>query len=292
MEKFFPQIKDIISAFDSLLLDDTSATANDGGFSMPEKYSLDTKPLNPETDNAKEEVQIKPSKAKKEFINTVVDEFGIETGKRASARTSLSVLADELFSNGSVSSDTVENLFNTLYDAGTLTVKGNEELVDYIKGTRFYVPSEVRRDITAKYDQFSNFAKKMTGNIYFSENTNDTRIDQFYEHLGKSYGNELFPATSSRAKMLERIVDVYNDSKNKTISLQESANINADNFGVEIEDSINRYSEILNSAMGKFADKSNFEVELKTEAQSKLNNAINMKLIKHTARKKPAYSTL
>lgn len=152
------------------------------------------------------------SRSKTSFKNDIITKFG--TSKIANTNLlnyTVENIQNDIISNGKLNDEQINNYFNELYDnlkkIDTVYYDEYKEVKKVIKNTKFYIPENIKSDIT----DFEQFRKNNMSNIIMTNNPENISIDTKYKELSEMYP-ELFPDDiNNQSDQLLRISEVAKD---------------------------------------------------------------------------------
>lgn len=221
----------------------------------------------------KQQQEIKDQKAKiatKELRQGLLNFFSVKAGKRAEIADQINSYADELIRSGTLTNESRRELFELLYANGEEVIRADKyrkNVRSAVKNGRIYVPDSVREEFGEAWDAIQK--KAWESKIYFTNDKTDAGIDAWTKELASVFG-EQFDGTKNLKTQLETILELAEEGKQESITIEEMMRRNSEEYGWSIEDQMDELERKVDRMLETFAEKADLEIRLRRESTKKL----------------------
>ena len=236
-----------------------------------ESYSLDeeaeaqaeeTQEQKPKEKKPKEES--KPTTAKKDLRNNLLNLFSIPDGMRGDLGAVIDNYADRLLKNGSLTEEDLNQLIDRLYAEGVMEIPADEYYQlgrQAVNRGRIFVPQFVKDEFKGDWNAFRKRA--FAAGVILTNDRGDSGIDSWNVELADMLPG-LFNERDTDAKLiLEHIVQLAEEGKGEKVSLAEYAHQMAEREFVSEDEMLDNLERQVDWALKTFAEKAALEVKLR-----------------------------
>lgn len=212
-----------------------------------------------------------PTTSKRDLRRDMLSIFSIPEGQRDYIGKIIDQYADKMLKQGRLDQQDMDAFFDRMYDAGVMSVPADEyysKVRDFVKDGHIYVRPSLKSEFG---DDWAEFRRRAFGaGIYFTDNSHDMEPDVWNANLAEEFPGTFSADEYDERSILERIVQMAEEGKEKKLSLDEYAAMLSQQEYVsenEILDNLERQMEF---ALKTFAEKAKLEINLRDRTGVKI----------------------
>ena len=215
------------------------------------------------------DVESKPTRAKRNLQDKLLNLFSIPTGQRAAMNSYIGSWADRIVKNGALTEADRKAFFAKMYESGAMTMPADEfgaAVREYMKGGRIYVADSVVADFGDDWESIRKRA--FAAGIYLTrqrvtDGKQNAGIDSWNGELAEQLPWLFYAEATDRRSMLEQIVKLAEEGKEEKISLAEYTAILAEQEFVSEAEVLDNLERQMDFALRTFAEAADIEIQLK-----------------------------
>ena len=232
-------------------------------------YTEAVSPKKPAKKQVELDVESKPTRAKRNLQDKLLNLFSIPTGQRAAMNSYIGSWADRIVKNGALTEADRKAFFAKMYESGAMTMPADEfgaVVREYMKGGRIYVADSVVADFGDDWESIRKRA--FAAGIYLTrqrvtDGKQNAGIDSWNGELAEQLPWLFDSEGTDRRSMLEQIVKLAEEGKEEKISLAEYTAILAEQEFVSEAEVLDNLERQMDFALRTFAETADIEIQLK-----------------------------